>query len=86
MGTGQSSHLPNPLVVYSAHAHTKKMVFDGLSINIDKNSINRVEHTKFLGVNYHPSKPLMAGSYKSHFFQNCQIHWDYHQITTVFPF
>ena len=28
----------------------------------------------------------MAGSYKSYFFQNCQIHWDYYQITTVFPF
>ena len=50
------------------HPARKKINLDGLCISIDKNSINRVEHTKFLGC-YHTSKPLMAGSYKSDFFQ-----------------
>ena len=35
------------------HPARKKINLDGLSINIDKNSINRVEHTKFLGVIIH---------------------------------
>ena len=32
------------------HPARKKINLDGLSISIDKNSINGVEHTKFLGV------------------------------------
>ena len=35
------------------HPARKKINLDGLSINIDKNSINRVEHTKFFGVIIH---------------------------------
>ena len=35
------------------HPARKKINPDGLSINIDKNSITRVEHTKFLGVIIH---------------------------------
>ena len=35
------------------HPVRKKINPDGVSINIDKNSINRVEHTKFLGVIIH---------------------------------
>ena len=26
MGSGQSSHLPNPLVVYFAHSHTRSQI------------------------------------------------------------
>ena len=38
----------------------KKINLDGLSINIDKNSINRVEHTKFLGVIVHQNLSWQA--------------------------
>ena len=42
------------------HPARKKINLDGLSINIDKNSINRVEHTKFLGVIIHQNLSWQA--------------------------
>ena len=42
------------------HRARKKINLDGLSINIDKNSINRVEHTKFLGVIIHQNLSWQA--------------------------
>ena len=42
------------------HLAIKKINIDGLSINIDKNSINRVEHTKFLGVIIHQNRSWQA--------------------------
>ena len=38
------------------HRARKKINLDGLSISIDKNSIDRVEHTKFLGVIIHQNR------------------------------
>ena len=38
----------------------KKINLDGFSISIDKNSINRVEHTKFLGVIIHQNLSWQA--------------------------
>ena len=42
------------------HPARKKINLDGLSINIDKKSINRAEHTKFLGVIIHPNLSWQA--------------------------
>ena len=42
------------------HPARKKINLDGLSINIDKNSISRVEHTKFLGVIIHQNLSWQA--------------------------
>ena len=42
------------------HPARKKINLDGLSISIDKNSINRVEHTKFLGVIIHQNLSWQA--------------------------
>ena len=42
------------------HPPRKKINLDGLSISIDKNSINRVEHTKFLGVIIHQNLSWQA--------------------------
>ena len=42
------------------HPARKKINLDDLSINIDKNSINRVEHTKFLGVIIHQNLSWQA--------------------------
>lgn len=42
------------------HPARKKINLDDLSINIDKNTINRVEHTKFLGVIIHQNLSWQA--------------------------
>lgn len=42
------------------HPARKKINLDGLSVSIDKNSINRVEHTKFLGVIIHQNLSWQA--------------------------
>ena len=42
------------------HPAREKINLDGLSISIDKNNINRVEHTKFLGVIIHQNLSWQA--------------------------
>ena len=42
------------------HPARKKIDLDGLSISVNKNSINRVEHTKFLGVIIHQNLSWQA--------------------------
>ena len=42
------------------HPARKKINLDGLSISVDKNIINRVEHTKFLGVIIHQNLSWQA--------------------------